>query len=125
MMFEIIESLTNILGPIATASKENSSKKDRALRALSYALDKTCLYYRDLRNGILKDREREAQLVRYWSAAAIPLRHFDSNLAEICDHKSEYWLDPENYDDSQIDEMGIRLEDVRNAYRQHLKPNYS
>jgi len=124
MMFEIIQSLTNILGPIATANKENESKKDNALRALSYALDETCLYYRDIKNGHLKDRDRETQLVRYWSAAAIPLRHFDSGLAEICDRKSEYWLDPENYDDNQIEQMGIQLNDVRNAYRQLLKPAY-
>lgn len=123
MMLEIIEGIANILGPIATSSRENQSRKDQALRALSYALDETCLYYRDIKNGNLPDRNREAQLVRYWSAAAIPLRYFDVDLAERCDRKSEYWLNPENYNAEEIDAMGIRLDDVRRAYRQLLSPN--
>ena len=124
-MFELIELLTNSLGPIATASKENEKKKDLALRAVSYALDETYLYYRDMRNGHLKDRDREAQLVKLWSAAAIPLRHFDLELANICDRKSEYWIDPESYNDEDVEKLGIRLGDVRSAYRKLMKPQYN
>ena len=32
MMIELIDSLGNILGPIATSSRENEAKKDQALR---------------------------------------------------------------------------------------------
>lgn len=125
MMIELIDSLVNILGPIATSSRENEAKKDQALRAVSYALDETYLYYRDLRNGNLQDREREAQLVKLWSAAAIPLRHFDFDLANICDMKSEYWINPDQYTEDQVQEMGIKLDDVRGAYRKLLKPRNS
>lgn len=124
-MIELIELLTSNLGSIATAGKENEQKKDLALRAVSYALDETYLYYRDMKNGHLKDRDREAQLVKLWSAAAIPLRHFDLELANICDRKSEYWLDPEIYTDEDVIKLGIRLGDVRGAYRKLMKPNYS
>ncbi len=124
-MIELINSLVGILGPIATSSRENEAKKDQALRAVSYALDETFLYYRDLRNGNLQDREREAQLVKLWSAAAIPLRHFDHDLANICDMKSEYWINPDQYTEVQVQEMGIKLDDVRGAYRKLLKPRSS
>ena len=59
------------------------------------------------------------------SAAAIPLRHFDLDLANICDRKSEYWIVPESYSDEDVSKLGIRLGDVRGAYRKLMKPNYS
>ena len=124
-MFELIELLTTNLGLIATSGKEDEQKKDLALKAVSYALDETYLYYRDMKNGHLKDRDREAQLVKLWSAAAIPLRHFDLDLANICDRKSEYWIVPESYSDEDVSKLGIRLGDVRGAYRKLMKPNYS
>jgi hypothetical protein len=66
--------------------------------------------------------DREAQLAKYWSAAAIPMRHFDDQLASICDHKSEYWINPDNYTDEQVTNLGIELGEVRHAYRKMLSP---
>ncbi len=125
MITELIDSLVNIMGPLATSSRENENKKDQALRAVSYALDETYLYYRELNNGMLEDREREAQLVKLWSAAAIPLRHFDLDLSRICDSKSQYWINPQGFNDDQVENLGIRLDDVRKAYRKLLKPRNS
>jgi hypothetical protein len=123
MINEIIEGLSNILGPIATATRERSKFKDDALRSISHALDETYLYYRDIEHGQLPNRDKEAMLVKYWSAAAINLRHFDSRLAEICDHKAEYWVNPANYRKQDIQELGIGLNNVRQAYRKMLKPD--
>lgn len=122
MIKEILDGLSKILGPIATLSKDRRELKDSALRAISTALNETYLYYRDINRGSPKNPEREAQLSKYWSAAAIPMRHFDANLASICEHKSDYWINPESYDNNQIEELGIALGDVRQAYRRHLMP---
>lgn len=124
MLNEILQGLTNILGPIATASKERSQMKDEALRAINHALDETSLYYRDIGHGHLQNRDREAMLVKYWSAAAISLRHFDPDLAWRCDNKAEYWVNPENYSDDDIKDLGIGLESVRQAYKKMLKPDF-
>ncbi|MDA9554918.1 hypothetical protein N9R54_01670 [Pelobium sp.] len=125
MIKEILDGLTKILGPIATLSKDRRELKDSALRAISNALDETFLYYRDLEKGSLRNLEREALLAKYWSAAAIPMRHFDEGLSNICDHKSEYWVNPDNYKGADIKELGIGLNDVRQAYRKMLRPNFS
>jgi hypothetical protein len=125
MIKEILDGLTKILGPIATLSKDRRELKDSALRAISNALDETFLYYRDLDKGSPKNLEREALLAKYWSAAAIPMRHFDQDLSNICDHKSEYWVNPDNYDTEDIQKLGIGLDDVRQAYRKMLQPNFS
>ncbi|WOK08175.1 hypothetical protein RT717_05940 [Imperialibacter roseus] len=124
MLNEIIEGLSNILGPIATATKERSQMKDEALRAISHALNETYLYYRDIEHGHLPNRDKEAMLVKYWSAAAISLRHFDQGLANICDNKAEYWVNPDNYNSADIENLGIGLDSVRQAYRKMLKPDY-
>jgi hypothetical protein len=125
MITEILEGLSKILGPIATLSKDRRELKDSALRAISNALDETFLYYRDLDRGRPRNMEREALYVKYRSAAAIPLRHFDEQLSNICDHKSEYWVNPDNYQAKDIRQLGIELNDVRQAYRKMLSPNFS
>ena len=125
MINEILDGLSKILGPIATLSKDRRELKDTALRAISNALDETFLYYRDIDNGSSRNLERESLLAKYWSAAAIPMRHFNEELSNICDHKSEYWISPTNYQDSDIRKLGIGLNDVRQAYRKMLRPDSS
>lgn len=125
MFKEILDGLIRILGPIATISKERRELKDSALRSISNALDETFIYHRDLRKGNPKDLDREAMLAKYWSAAAIPIRHFDNHLALTCDQKAEYWLDPENYDETQSKDIDITLDSVRQAYRAQITGNFS
>ena len=47
-----------------------------------------------MEKGSERNPDREALLVKYWSAAAIPIRHLDQELSTICDMKSEYWTNP-------------------------------
>ncbi|MGD0712003.1 MAG: hypothetical protein ABR968_12585 [Bacteroidales bacterium] len=123
MITQILDGLVKILGPIATLSKDKRELKDSALRAISNALTETYLYYNDLDRGGKRNRDREGLLFKYWSAAAIPIRHFDPSLAEKCDLKAEYWLNPENCPNN-IKKL-IKLDDVRRAYKKMLLPNYS
>ncbi|TAF08774.1 MAG: hypothetical protein EAZ75_09820 [Flavobacteriia bacterium] len=125
MFKEILDGLTKILGPIATISKDRRELKDSALRAISTALEETFIYYRDLKKGVPKNLDREAMLAKYWSVAAIPIRHFDEQLALTCDHKAEYWLDPEKYDEKEVEDIDISLNSVRDAYRAQLSGNVS
>ncbi|MBD0851953.1 hypothetical protein [Maribacter arenosus] len=121
----LLNGLAKILGPISTLSKDRRELKDSALRAILNALNETYLYYRDLDRGLERNPEREELLVKYWSAAAIPMRHFDRDLAEKCNIKSDYWLSPELYDDAKITELGIGLDNVRQAYRKMTGPIFS
>ena len=52
-------------------------------------------------------------------------RHFDEQLALTCDHKAEYWLDPEKYDEKEVEDIDISLNSVRDAYRAQLSGNIS
>ena len=72
--------------------------------------------------GSQRNMDREAQLAKYWSASAIPMRHIDEELSNIYDHKAKYWVNPENYSDEQVSELGIGLNEVRGAYSKMLSP---
>ena len=113
----VVERLVGLLGPISRLQAEKREIADAALTAISHALDETRLYYRDIESGQPSDQEREAQLVRAWSAAAIPMRHIDRELASACQHKSDFWLNPESWEPDRIEKIGISLDDVSRRYK--------
>lgn len=121
MIDYIITKLEGVLDRYHQWSIEEREVADNALRSISNALTETRLYYRDIEEGIPKNKDRERQLVLLWSAAAIPVRHIDPELASICQDKSDYWLNPENWDDQRIIETGISLENVNNRFKKLLK----
>jgi hypothetical protein len=121
----VVERLISLLGPIAAMSKEKRELKDNALRAISTALHETKLYYRGLSIDGNRNLETEAQLSKYWAAAAIPLRHIDQELALACDDKFDYWINPEQWSPTDIKRLGIRLDDVSAAYKKLVAPRFS
>lgn len=125
MLEYLIDKLISLMGPISTLSRDKRELKDNALRAIVTALQETKIYYKSLERGSERNTDTEAQLVRYWGAAAIPLRHIDEELAMICEHKADFWIDPENWSNDQISGLGIKLEDVTRAYRQLAMPSFS
>ncbi len=112
-----IEKLISLLGPIASLGKEKRELKDTALRAIHTALYETKIYYRDIDRGMPSDSDREALLVKYWSAAAIPMRHIDEDFAVMCENKAEFWVKPADWNDEMASEYGIKLEEITEAYR--------
>ena len=116
----VVEQLLALLGPLTTLRQEKRELADNALRSISHALNETYLYYRSIELGGVRNRDTEAQLSRYWAAAAIPLRHIDLKLAEICEYKAEYWVNPDTWDNAKVKELGIGLDDVRKQYRAKL-----
>ena len=118
----VVERVSALIPAIEKLSVAKREMKDNALRAISHALNETYLYYSSLENGKRRNREIEAQLSRYWAAAAIPLRHLDQELASVCEHKSEYWVNPDSWGQARVDQLGIGLKKVRNQYRTLLAP---
>lgn len=122
MLTEILSGLLGLIGPLTDSTKGRRESKDEALRAISTALNETIFYYKRLENGKKRSLETEQKLSSYWSVAAIFIRHFDEYLAEICEHKSEFWGDYENWTDDKIESTGIQLKNVQKEYRKLLLP---
>ena len=125
MLEFVVERLIGLLGPIATLSKDKRDLKDSALRAISIALTEPKLYYRNRESGKSRSLETEAQLSKYWAAAAIPLRHIDEELAMTCEYKADFWTGPDQWTGEEISRVGIKLEDVTKAYRAIAMPKFS
>jgi hypothetical protein len=122
MIDQIVDALVLVASKIPALGRQRRDVEDNALRAVSHSLNETYLYYGRLERGAPRDHEAEAQLSRLWSAAAIPLRHLDAELAARCEYKAEYWLNPEGWSEQRVREIGIRLDDVRHRYRRLLTP---
>ena len=122
MLEEVMYGLIDILGPIANFKNIHRQLADEALNAISKALNETSLYYRDIELGITPDpsQEKKAMLVRLWAEAAIPMRVIDFHLSQICELKSEYWLNPKSWSNEKIHEIGIDLESIKEIYRLRL-----
>ena len=118
----VVEKFIALIPSFEKAASLRRDFQDNALRSISHALNETFIYYRDIDAGKPRNQEVEAQLSRYWAAAAIPLRHIDRELAEICEYKSEYWLNPEHWSQEQVEQVGIGLQKVRDQYRSLLAP---
>ncbi|MBV34516.1 MAG: hypothetical protein CMP47_03555 [Rickettsiales bacterium] len=116
----VLERLISLIPTIDKVSKDKREVADNALRSISHALTETCIYVNQYTKHDKCDTEIEAQLSRYWSAAAIPLRHLDLELSKICEYKSEYWLDPSSWTGKNTRGIAIDLESVREKYRAKL-----
>ncbi len=116
----VTERLLALIEQLGALSRDRRDLRDNALRAISNALNETSIYYRDLGRGKPRDFDIEAQLSRFWSAAAIPIRHFDPQLAEVCEHKADYWLNPDQWTEQEVKRLGIGLTTVRDQYRTML-----
>jgi hypothetical protein len=99
--------------------KVNAKRQDvdDALRAVQIALNETQIYYALRDRGMPRNDEKEVRLSRYWSAASIPLRHIDPDFAERCEHKSLYWLNPDDWSDTKVGQYKIRLISVAKSVR--------
>ena len=116
----VAERLLSLIPIISGMSKDKRELADAALHSVSEALTETCLYVNQFSKSGEIDEERQAQLAKLWAKAAIPLRHFDQELSEICEFKSQYWLDPRNWDPTQANGVSIDLDSVREKYRAML-----
>jgi len=122
-MIEFVLSQFNaLIKPVQELSKDKRELKDNALRAISHALNETRIYYKGLERGGPRNLETEAQLAKYWSAAAIPLRHIDPDLAVACAQKCDYWIAPDEWTNEDIKRHGIALDGLHKAYRRMLVP---
>ena len=112
----VIEQLTGALPLISDIAKDRRDLADNALESISRALTETNLYVSRYNKTKQKELETQEELARLWASAAIPLRHIDKNLSTICELKSNYWVDPENWNEEDANGIEIDLETVREKY---------
>lgn len=116
MLEYLVAQLLKLIPIIDKVSNEKRDFKDKAIDALSKAISETDFYIQRSLNKDKRDENRERELVELWRKAAIPLRHFDEELSEICKYKSDYWVNPEVWKPSLANNKSISLKSVKEKY---------
>jgi hypothetical protein len=116
----VVERLISIIPVIDKVSKDKRDVADSAFQSISKALTETSLYAAKYARTGKRDEATQSELARLWANAAIPLRHIDQELSEICEYKSEYWVDPCHWNPEKMNGLSIDLESVREKYRAKL-----
>ena len=109
----VLSGLKTLLDYFAKERTHKNENKDRALHSLLAALTETDLYLQTLLPNLAPNRAKEAELARLWVAAAVPVRHFDMDLAETCLMKAEYWISPQQWLADDVKEDRVKIKNVR------------
>ncbi len=111
-ILEGIQALFNLFRDGTKVATEMSEKRDAALSAIYMACTETKAYAHQWDRTGKRSKETETELARLWKKASIHVRHFDKQLADKCYYKGEYWLDPDNWNDSDTRRLGVSLDRV-------------
>ncbi len=115
-MLEALIGLLPVLGELfKNASKRRRLQDERgqvAVEAILRAINETKLYLSAVARSSQRDMDREGDLSRYWTDAAAKLRGIDEDLAQRCRLKGEYWTDPDQWDEHQLEKTRILLTQV-------------
>ena len=117
----VVERVFQLIPTLSELKKTKRELADAAIKGVSEALTETSIYVAHIGKGGEPDSDKEADLARLWAQAAIPLRHIDRELAEICEDKSRYWINPNDWPADLIKERGIGLTQVRDSYKALLR----
>jgi hypothetical protein len=99
--------------------RKNQERADAAVKAILLAVNETKAYIADWNRGH-RVRDRERLLVQFRTDAAVSLRRYDKEFAQLLQMKAEYWADPENWNDADVARAGIGIEAVAGKARSLL-----
>lgn len=116
----LLNGLAKIFGQILTLGEERRKEKNTALMSIATALCQTNSYYSELLQGQQRNTTRENEIAIYWMAAAISIRHFDSELAEICVNKSSFFMNPEEFQPDERMAYRGRLDQIEKIYTSNI-----
>jgi hypothetical protein len=80
--------------PFSPGHRIDRKEFKETFKAFSRALHETILYLAHLERGGAYDRQKEIEISRLWSDAAVEMAPFDPGLANRCIVKGNGWLDP-------------------------------
>jgi hypothetical protein len=125
MLDTVLAALGTLIGPLADLGNRRHDRRQQAIHDVSKALTETQLYITQVAEHRGENRPVEEQLVRLWRNAALSIRPFDETLAFTCEHKSEYWLDPANWNPTPEVDHRVQIDVVLNQYRNLALPGFA
>lgn len=100
----------------------NTHQEEEALSSLIDTLSQTVRYIGNITKiPESKSQETEESLSSMWKETAKQVRPFNQELAVKCFFKGIYWADNERLTESEIVELGIKIEDMQNHVLSAIK----
>ncbi len=106
---QLTKSILDALKTLGAHRAKQRELVDEALTAIRKAVTRTDAYIKARHANKPADPEREAELSELWHLAAIPLQHFDEDLARRCNLKGTYWSNPDEWPSDLVNEARIGL----------------
>jgi hypothetical protein len=94
-----------------------NTDKQRAIRVVWKAVEKTQLHLQAIKEGRTRPDQRNPQLIRLWSDAALAISAFDGQLARRLRQKAEYWNVPTNWTEDECQHAGIMMDAIEESSR--------
>ncbi len=118
LLEESIKLLWKVLEEGKANKKHINSQRYEFLKVASKAIRRTLSYIRDENK---RDTKTEEELSELWANVALAARPFDSDLAERCYLKGNYWANPNSWSDEEIKNAGIEIGRIDTEIRNHFK----
>ena len=119
----LIQLFNNVIGWLKSARDEQAQEEEHyrhALLSVYLAANETKAYLAMMKRRKYPDRERERNLSRLWSEAAVELRKVDPDLARRCLLTGDYWADPTAWSEQALGEARITLKELYERARELL-----
>ena len=116
----IASDALNGIGLWLTRRERKQERDDAAIQSVLVAVNRTKSYIARLDRGEAADPAAEAELVALWTTAAVHIRRTDADLANRLQMKAEYWTNPNEWNDDNVDHNRIRIDQIAAEARRLL-----
>lgn len=113
LFLEVLRSIQRFLERRGDARRAQSVAQRQSVESVLDAVRETESYLYDLREGVAKDRKREAQLSRRWQRAATHVRAVDARLSRIAQVTAFSWANPDLWDHPEHRAIATELDLIR------------
>jgi hypothetical protein len=116
-----ISDIRRVHSRVLAEGRQPTPSNQLAIRAVWSAVDNTRMYLRMIKNGQVDASAPNRELVELWSEASLQLMQLDQGLAQRLRTKAEYWSDPRRWEEQQIDDAGIGIDEIASDARALLQ----
>lgn len=113
---DLIGVLTHVkrwISNLRRAGKERKAESRKALRSVILAVRETEIYIRHIKAGGRKSIKTERELALRWTELSFALQDIDlDKLAKRCKVTGKYWADPSKFDQSFLNELADKLNQI-------------
>src|SRR5437868_509484 len=105
-----ITGFSSFVNWVLKKNKQNDEDMRTALKSIYTAARETKAYL--ALRGSERNRYTEIALSKLWAEASVLATNFDTEWARIATLKDDYWQNPDDWTEREIQEAGIDLDDI-------------